>query len=83
MGKAKKERKKEKMEKIIENLPNCALFSYENHERKISSPKRVKKALKLVPKVLKSNENNKQFLDYGFGEYSEQKWDNVEAPSQI
>lgn len=38
MGKAKKERKKEKMEKIIENLPNCALFSYEKPERKNLSP---------------------------------------------
>ena len=57
------------MQKIVENLPNCAMFSLDNQfERRNPSPSRFKKALKLVPKVLKINENNEKVLENRFGE---------------
>lgn len=71
------------MQKIVENLPNCAIFSLEKLERQNPSPSRFKKPLKLIPKVFKLNENNEQEQDIGFGEYADQEKKNVESQSQM
>jgi hypothetical protein len=48
------------------------MFSLDDQfERQNPSPSRFKKALKLVPKVLKINENNEKVLENRFGEFTD------------